>query len=384
MNQYLLFTIINVSIASWLLYIYYFFIITPLKLYLLMKKNKLNSSLNFFAQYVVFNFQNTFIYLRAIKVYKKYKLYIDIPISSDHEVFFDTKYNPNSDFFLFSTQNIYVNNEALENYPEIYNRRSKYHKLFKRYEHVFSYIDFKSISFTKKRIRLKITTKNLLYLISNFFEIFNFIQEMFELLHANKIHYHNILSVKKENHSNIMLNKNLLYTTVFTLIIFTLIGLSLASLESSSKLKEKIITKKLNTYIQLWEIYAKQANVYDFIKNKKDKDIGLIAKNTIPLEEYAGFKPELMPWGFRITPRIKFAKHYKILVLPKETKILGYINYEPEQIYYTKEYQIIIFDISMIKKESFIKIYMKYRGDLAPLNIKEFRKKNKNIWKAMY
>ncbi|HAR62415.1 MAG: hypothetical protein DKM50_07165 [Candidatus Margulisiibacteriota bacterium] len=327
---------------------------------------------NLLTQRVYSSLLNHKLLISVTRVWRLFSIKIRIPILSQYEVTFDTRCKPNGDFFLFCEKNIFITAPKSDIVPALYSTRSNYHAIFSRYLPTFFHTPFNSIHITRNFIEVRMSAENLSKIIPNFIEILHFAKEINKEMNSSSTPQsaHDYLQHTEKASGTI--SKKLILIFFITIFFFTIIGAALSLLVNKNNPAQN--TYRYNSFIQIWELYKDFAYVYD-LKQDTTGNLEIISRTTTPLTEYAGFKPELAPWGFRISPKLNFKYHYKILIFPKETEILGCINFQPIKKLKTTDHLIVTYDLSNVSENSFIKIYMRYRGKLVPVDIKVFVEK---------
>lgn len=359
--QLLTIAIINLFFVLWLIAIhalYYPLFVLGFKL----KKMQYTPSIKLFYHQLFIAINKEKITISLIRHFDTYKVRIKFPYPTSFLATLSQNCKKQSEYFIFAGGNLFLTAPDDQTLAYFYTKRNLFQTLAAKHSPTFADHQIEKIYFTPYSISIELRTKSLETLIYDLPDLNGYSKEIAELVSLSERNEHRALLEK----NRLISNKVLIATLLITVITFAVIGISASTL--NIKLHQ-IPPQKKDTYIQVWLINKDFAHVYDITEENQKPE--LLAKNLVDLHEYAGFKPELVPWGFRVSPKYNYRHHYKILIFPKLTEILGFINLTPIKQMTCGEYMLLIYDLSDIKAKGYINIYMHYRGEMPLININQ-------------
>lgn len=374
--------LINIILALWLGGLCYLFFGLAKIWKVLSSRGYTQKTLNIIRKEITTTVYENLVRIKSSSSFKSNNITIQMPIKSKINLNLSDKCSSEYDFFVFSKRNIFIKQDNIEKHPEIFQKRSDFHSLFESYSPIFDSLDIKDILIAPNLTSITLKSENIDSLIANIGEIIQFITELHSLIHIN-INIDDQTEPKPEYTSFFKKYQTAITVVMATIAAFMIIGVSLSLVEKESETVSKANTVSDDTFIQAWEIHKSWAKVTDIKELEHSKEIKILSQNKIELKDYAGFKPELTPWGFRVLPKKNFKKHYKILLLPGNTQILGFINHQPIKKVFWGEYLVLLYDLSTIKKASFINIYMRYNQDIIPIPANSY-KKDSSLWNTLF
>lgn len=354
----LLILFIFFCLSLWLLALYVIYL-PMLTLLVQLKRSGFKASIHLVSHQIIINKEGK-ITLTITRSLKGYTLKMKLPYPCSISADLNDHCKDTSEYFIYSGKNLFLSAADQATLTYCYERRAQFQELFTTYSPILADHRLQKLCCTPFNMLMETRTKKLSLIAPDLTDILNFTKAINELVSFSD---KNIVRTRRDR-GFVAENKMLFSIILITAVIFSLIGLSASLLQQQRQATPPL---KLDTFIQIWEIYKDFANVYDV--NENDQGMTLIAKDYAALKDYAGFKPELVPWGFRVSPKYNYRHHYKILIFPKETELLGFINYSPMKQTICSDHLIVVYDLSEIKKKSYINIYMHYRGNIRPINI---------------